>query len=63
VTLSIYDYYYVTLPIHSHVEVIMVTWYILATVSQLWCFRAGSPNYGPPAKSGPRRHFVNNEKI
>jgi len=23
----------------------------------------GSPNYGPRAKSGPRRRFVNNEKI
>jgi len=22
----------------------------------------GSPNYGLGAKSGPRRHFVNNEK-
>jgi len=22
----------------------------------------GFPNYGPRAKSGPRRHFVNNEK-
>jgi len=25
------------------------------------CTKAGSPNYGPQAKSGPRTHFVNNE--
>jgi len=29
---------------------------LLATASQRWCFRAGSPNYGP------RSHFVNNKK-
>jgi len=30
--------------------------YFLLTLGQ------GSPNYGPRAKSGPRRHFANKEK-
>jgi len=35
---------------------------VLATVSQLWYFRAESPNYSWRAKSCAQRHFVN-EKI
>jgi len=31
--------------------------------AQPWCFRTGSPNYGPGGKSGPRKHFFNNETI
>jgi len=56
------DYYFVTLPIHSHAKVKIVTRYMRQSVS---CDILGqrSPNYAPPDKSGTRRHFVNNEKI
>jgi len=28
----------------------------------IFSIEQGSPNYGPRAKSGPRRHFANEEK-
>ena len=56
------DYIYVTLPIHSLAEVKIVTSYLQQSVS---CdgFGKRPPNFGPRAKSGPRRRFVNNEKF
>jgi len=34
----------------------------LKSLREFVCLRQGSLNNGPRAKSGPRRHFVNNEK-
>jgi len=54
------DDYFVTLPIHSQVEVTIVIRYLRQSVR---CDVLGqrSPNYGPLAKSGLQRLFVNNE--